>query len=269
MIEQTHFCKFTSRHSFVIALKPMKELKGKCAEPEKTEKKNIYPCVCTCIWVWVWGSVYVWMLDQARWWSGWLVLAELISQFPGWGELNANRLSCCFPDQAGCFLMRQADRELSHWRGCLTHENESPIRMLGSKRKTGRDREGEGVKRGKDGAEEGGLPAVRGLSDRSRKVAEQQNSSKGLWVTRDERHISAYTAVAANSPVWLVSVIWQAYKDQSCSTQGLFTSQEYQQNNAYWSTFTTSEYLITWTEPQSAFSVFVTQIPPRFTQFWF
>lgn len=53
-----------------------------------------------------------------------------------------------------------------------------PISMLGSRKKTGRDWEGEGVKRGKDG--EGGLPAVRGLSDRSRKVAEQQNSSKGL-----------------------------------------------------------------------------------------
>lgn len=41
-------------------------------------------------------------------------------------------------------------------------------------------RGGEGAKRGKDGEEEGGLPAVRGLSDRSRKVAEWQNSSKSL-----------------------------------------------------------------------------------------
>lgn len=34
--------------------------------------------VCVCI------SVYLWLLDQARWWSGWLVLAELISQFLCW-----------------------------------------------------------------------------------------------------------------------------------------------------------------------------------------
>lgn len=96
----------------------------------------------------------------------------------------------------------------------------------------------------KRGKEEGALPAVSRLSDRSRKVAEQQNSSKGLWVTRDERHISAYTAMTENSPVWLVFVIWQAYKDQSCSTQGLFTSQEYQPNFTYWSAFRTSKTLI-------------------------
>lgn len=52
--------------------------------------------------------------------------------------------------------------------------------MLGSRRKTERDREGEAAKREKDGEEEGGLPAVRELSDRSRKVAGQQNSSKDL-----------------------------------------------------------------------------------------
>lgn len=63
------------------------------------------------------------------------------------------------------------------------------------------------MKRGKDGEEEGDLAAVRGLSDRSRKVAERHNSSKGLQVTRDESHISAHTAVAANFPVGLVSAI--------------------------------------------------------------
>lgn len=127
---------------------PWSNLNWSASESGKRDKNNAYPCVCTCI-SWIWGSVYVWMLDQARWWSGWLVLAELISQFPGWRELNGNRLSCCFPDQAGCFLMRQADRELSHWRGRLTHENETTIHMLGSRRKTRREREGEGVKRGK------------------------------------------------------------------------------------------------------------------------
>lgn len=40
-----------------------------------------------------------------------------------------------------------------------------------------------------------------------------KNSSKGPWVTRNKKHITEYTAVAANTPVWFVSAIWQAYKD--------------------------------------------------------
>lgn len=146
-----HWC------SFVIAIMPTKWPKLKCTEPGKREKKIAYLCVRTCIsWsLGVLGSVYVWMLDQARWWFGWLVLAELISQFPSWGEMNANRLSCCFPDQAGCFLMRQADRVLSRWRGRLTHENETPIRMLGSGREDwegprGRRSEGGGYQLSED-----------------------------------------------------------------------------------------------------------------------
>lgn len=157
-------------------------------------------------------------------------------------------------------------------QGAVTHTGVpdtwkwDPIRMLGLRRKTGKDREGEGAQRGIDGEEEGGPPAVRWLSDRSRKVAEQQNSSKDLWVTRDERHISAYTAPTATPSVWLVSVIWQAYKDQSCSTQGLVSSQEYQQN-VYWSALRTSESLITSTKSVS--SVFLIQTPPSTTQVWF
>lgn len=43
--------------------------------------------------------------------------------------------------------------------------------MLGSKRKTGSDQDGKAAKREKDGEEKSGLPAVRRMSDRSRKVA--------------------------------------------------------------------------------------------------
>ena len=52
--------------------------------------------------------------------------------------------------------------------------------MLGLKRKTGSDQDSKATKREKDGEEKSGLPAVRGMSDRSRKVTGQQKSSKGL-----------------------------------------------------------------------------------------
>ena len=170
---------------------------------------------------------------------------------PGLGRAERHSPLLLLPRPGWLFLMRQADRELSHWWGRLTHENESPNPHAGIEKEHW---EGPGGRRSEKGdvEEEGSLPAVRGLSDRSRKVAEQQNSSKGLWVTRDERHISAYTAVAANAPVWLVSVAWQAYKNQSCSTQRLFPCQETQPNIAYWSTFRTSESLIASSKIQSA-----------------
>lgn len=138
--------------------------------------------------------MYVWMLDQARWWSGWLVLAELISQFPGWEELNANRLSCCFPDQAGCFLMRQADRELSHWRGRLTHENETPRSAYwdreGRLGRTGRVKEWKGGRMGR------------------RRVAYQLSED---WVTGQGRWLGSETPPRAFE--------WQETKGTSLHTQ--------------------------------------------------
>lgn len=191
------------------------------------------------------------MLDQAGWWSGWLVLVEHDLRVPGLGSWT--------PIASPAALQTKlAVSNETGGQGAVTPTGApdtwkwDPIHTLGYRGKTGRDWEGEGVKKGGWMEEEGHLAAVRGLSDRSRKVAEQQNSSKGLWVTRDERHISAYTTAAGNSPVWLVCVFWQAYKEQSCSIQGLLSRQVYQENVAHWSTFRTSEYLITFTEIQSA-----------------
>ncbi len=85
---------------------------------------------------------------------------------------------------------------------------------------------------------------------------------------RRKAHLCIHSS-GCNSSVCLVSVIWQAYKDQSCSTQGLFTSQEYQQNIGYWSTFRASESLIASTKIQSALKVFLIQIPSSIIPFWF
>lgn len=85
-----------------------------------------YICLCISATLGVCGSVYVWMLDQVRWWSSWLVLAELISQFPGLERAERQSPLLPLPRPSWLFLMRQVDWELSHWRGCLTYENETP-----------------------------------------------------------------------------------------------------------------------------------------------
>lgn len=224
------------------------------------QKRHINVCVHVSAGVWVWGSVYVWMLDQARWWSGWLVLAELISQFPGWGELNANRLSCCFPDQAGCFLMRQADRELSHWRGAWHMKMRPRSACWDWEGRLGGTERVKEWKRG-EGWGGGGREAYQLSED---------------WVTGQGRWLSSKTprrafewqetkGTSLHTQQWLQTLLsgLSLSSDRPTRTNPvLLTSQEYQQNSAYWSTFRTSEFLITTTKIQSASYLLLSKFLP-------
>lgn len=44
---------------------------------------------------------------------------------PGLGRAECQSPLPLLPRPRWLFLMRQADREVSHWQGCLTHENET------------------------------------------------------------------------------------------------------------------------------------------------
>lgn len=163
------------------------------------------------IYVWIWltwlrvcRSVYVRMLHQAGWWSGWLVLAELISQFLSW--------EC----QSSLLLLSPSKLAVSNETG-----RQGTVTLMGAadtgkwnpqhvcrgwRRKTSRDQEAERLR------EEGEEGAPNSCQRTEWQVKEGSWAAKLIQVTRDERDISAYTALAANSPALLVFVIWQAYR---------------------------------------------------------